>query len=326
MVRRLLVALVVVCAACNALVGYDDLEKTPTPPAGGQGGGGQTDDDDDTSADSGRNTSSSSSGSSGPGVDSGPTARCNPSKPFGAPTLVQAFDGAGTALSIQARLTRDELEAFWVGSGNSLRSAKRAAVTDPWGPAATTTLNPKFLLLQAITQDGNKLYYLPDTTTFETRFVTRTDRGAAWSAPGTKLVEPNASDNVFYANGDDLVFMDILPTTPAGETNLFTAPLASGQISMAFTPLSATDQPGVNEWHPVVNASLTHLYFLRGEEPNAKVFVSHRASKKDPWGVPAEEPALNGGDGDAPTWVSDDDCVIYLERSNKTFSAVRPPT
>lgn len=315
-----LVALVVVCAACNALVGYDNLEKIPADPGrssggggggGGSGGGGDDDDDDDTTSDAGGTTSSSG------GADASVTGRCDPAKPFGTPVRVDAFDGWSARLSI------DELEAFWVGPQNSLHSAKRTSRDGPWASGGTILMNPKFLLLQSITQNGNKIYYIPDNSDLVTRSSTRADKNSAWN-PGVKVDEPGTSDNIFYADGDDIVYLDAFKSGTSGERNLFTATLSGGVISTSFQPIPVTDQAGVTEWHPVVNSSQTNLYFLRGDDPNARVFRAHRATKGAAWEAPTAEPILDGADGDAPSWVSEDDCVIYLDRDTISFMAVRP--
>lgn len=319
--------LVIACVACNALVGYDDFQKL----SGGTDAGGESDDDDIEPHDSG--TGGSSSGDpahpdTGSGmVDSGGPKRCDPSKPFGAPAIVDAFDGT-TANLDSVMLTSDELEAFWViAPSSTLRSAKRNSINEAWGPAGTVVMNPKVDFLHAVTKDGLRMFYAANGTGNDTVVAARTDRNGTWSN-GNAITQPPKVGDSFEANNEELIFLDIFTSgSSSGESNIWTTTFkTTNAMDTLVDKLSELDQSGADEWGPVVNASMTNLYFMRDEAPpssSAKVMVSHRPSGAGTWGAPVEETALRGDDAYV-NWVSNDDCVIYLTRKGKIVSATRP--
>lgn len=325
--RTLLPTLFVACVACNAIVGYDQFQKLTGDPDVDAG----TDDDDDThpKGDSGGGSSSGSDTGAQPetgsgGVDSGLPKRCDPSKPFSTPAVVDAFDGTVANLDT-VMLTRDELEAFWVIAPTStLRSASRTTRNEPWGPAGTIVMSPKVDYLHAITKDGLRMFYAADGAGNGTMVASRVSRTGTWSN-GNAITEPAKTGDSFEANSEEIIFLDVFTSgSSSGESNLWTTTFkTTNQMDTFLEKLNPLDEVGSNEWGPVVNASLTNLYFMRDTATDSKIMVSHRPAGSGSWPAPVEEPTLRGQNAYV-NWVSDDDCVIYLSRQGKIVSATRP--
>ena len=85
--------------------------------------------------------------------------------------------------------------------------------------------------------------------------------------------------------------------------------------------------PGVSDQRPVLNASETIMYFgsnRSGGRGLDDVWVARRASKQDEFGPGVHVRELSTPDPDYVTWVSDDDCVVMLDRASHIYVAKRP--
>ena len=98
-------------------------------------------------------------------------------------------------------------------------------------------------------------------------------------------------------------------------------------VVAAILPLLNIHIPGVSDQRPVLNASETTMYFA-SNRPGGRglddVWVARRASKQDEFGPGTHVRELSTPDPDYVTWVSDDDCVIMLDRASHVYTAKRP--
>lgn len=71
--------------------------------------------------------------------------------------------------------------------------------------------------------------------------------------------------------------------------------------------------------YPVVTPDELTLYFASDRvdalaSGGYDIYVATRTSTADSFGTPTVLPVLNSGDADFPTWLSRDECVLYLTR------------
>jgi hypothetical protein len=297
--------------ACSALVGYDDLQKTAkSAEDGGDGREGG-----DIGTDGG-----SDPGDSGGTADAGP--RCSVDQPFGAPQLLAELDGDKN--TSRGKFTPDEREAFYsmstsVSSPSVLRHAKRASIGAPW-TIETLTFNPAGLGIAAVTVGGLKLYY---HAAGGLHVVSRPERNSPFGA-ATAI---DSDDQQFFAvhivDSDDFAYYDKPKAGAGSEIGLFLAPVLISGISSA-APVPNLDLPGVDDWDPILNANQTSIIFASGpDSPSVQTMVARRATKQAPFGAPIRVPELEGPANDHVSWVSNDECVVLLQRSSHVFMAQR---
>lgn len=312
--------------ACNTIVGFDDLERTPskTPSDGSAGDDDVTgeDDDDVAPADGGPD-----------GTEGEP--RCDPSKPFGAPAVVEV--GADQVKETKrALMTPDELELFYLRGTSSpfdLRHARRAKRTDGWGEPTTESLTPDAISLSALVLGGKKLYYWSFDTSGASGTIatfnnaaTRPALGTAFS-PGQKLggidraITATESDDSAYWS--DVEIIDALADQLLVQSNL------QGNSIVGRNELPGLHHVPSLDTSPVISPNQLVLYFasqrsIPGALGSDDVYRTRRASRAEPFDAPVNVTELNSTTVDEPSWVSDDDCVILLTRSRHILIAQRP--
>jgi hypothetical protein len=306
--------------ACNSIVGFGDLEKVKAD------GGVATDDDDFTDDDDHPNQPDSSH-------DAPVSApRCDPKKPFGPPSVLTELDGS--AETKRAIMTRDELEIFYLRGSSApyeLRHATRAKRTDAWGEPATEVLSPSASELGSIVLDGLKLYYWNvdtsgSTLTTAAVYATRPKTGAGGFSPGTKLAGVDRA--VTGAENDDAIYWAINEVIDgAGNELVHRGNLQGATVVGDSTLTDVHFFPSLDD-HPVVAASDLVLYFASTRADDnlgaGDIWRATRASKAQPFASPVNVKELNSTTVDTPSWVSDDDCVILLDRSRHINIAQRP--
>lgn len=306
--------------ACNSIVGFDELQMgRSSSSSGGSSSGG---DDDDDVADSGKTKTK----------DAGPTGpRCNPAKPFGAPVIVPELDGAVATRT--AVMTPDELEIFYLRGASStfeLRHARRASRNATWSEPQSEVLAPDATYLTAITAGGLKLYYWRTGATLDETDNHFATRGTAWG-PGTKLIVPSSTRRPTFPvkNDDGAYYSDLLKKDDggaSGEKGIFRGNMTSTSV---FSPQQLDgihNVKGLDEW-PVVNSAETTLYFSSSRPAGlggADIHVSTRKDNRSPWTVPMLVAEVSSPSPENPTWVSDDDCVLLIDRLGHSMRADRP--
>lgn len=312
--------------ACNAIVGFSDLERAGDP-------------DDPTTRDrSVSDRKSSSSGGDGDlEVDSGP--RCDPLKPFGTLTLAPGFD-TSKPIARSAVRTPNELEAYFIsGTGGSdfqLRRLTRAERGAAWSDAVTVPLETPPLTGLVLSAVGLKLYYYTCTGTSplvcENRVTTRASLDETFPATGSRQVAAPSEIQIdlFATSNDDTVYYSALIADGGGHTAIFRAPLnANGANFGLQQQVKNLHMDGTDDDTPILNESETAMY-LSSTRPGGggglgyDIWVSRRASKGADWGLPVYVPELSATGTDTISWVSSDDCEIYVSRADHVYLGRRP--
>lgn len=263
----------------------------------------------------------------GGGVTDAPTpieVRCDPSKPFGAPSLVTGFDATADYVK-SAVLTPDELEVYYLryqGSGNwDLRHARRAKPEDAWPSPETIPLTPSPDGFLSLTAGGLKLYFW----TLESNY--RSTRPSVGSVFGTPAKYDVASAPwAFFVDADDTAYFAKIEEGGAERTIRKASANTSG-FSSTSQVVPNIHVAGASDNYPVLNRSETVIYFASnraGGKGLADVWVARRKDKLADFGTPSHVPELSSDEPDQVTWVSDDDCELLLDRANHVYVARRP--
>ena len=186
----------------------------------------------------------------------------------------------------------------------------------------TVTLTPAFDALVSVTLGGRKVYY---TTSNGGMFsAARGDRQSAFEA-GQPLQTADDSEGGFGAyvvDTDDLVYY---PRRAGAGTELVTARLLSTGFSGPGERVRDVSVAGGEDWDPVLNGAQTSLFFVSGGDiPGVPVFVTRRRTRAEAFSGRTRVPELEDAANDHVSWVSEDECVVYLTRSSHIFMATRP--
>lgn len=313
--------------ACNALVGYDDFTKAQPPgdgtSSGGTGGGGSSGGDDDDIVDV---------------DDAGPDAppakpRCDPLQPFGQP---EPLPLDATLETKKAIMTRDEREIFYVRGASSpfvLRHATRPTRDAKWDGVepVTETLTPSPTELGSIVLNAQKLYFwvvdLSGSSLTSNPYVATRNSGGGF-APGIKL--GGATDRpIFVMETDDSVYWSLSAVVDGAGNQLIHHGNVQGSsiIGDDIVP-NLHEYPSLDD-HPVLPKSELVVYFAStrtgtGAQGSSDIWRAERKSRSESFGSAVNVTELNTSTLDVPSWVSDDDCVILLDRSRHIYVAQRP--
>jgi hypothetical protein len=269
----------------------------------------------------------------GPSADGSPpgvTGRCNPANPFSPPELMVSFD-ATTDNVKGAVLSPDELEVFYLRYVNAtsnweLRHARRAAREDDFGAIETTPMSPTpdgFLSLSA---NGLKLYYWTIDQNFR---ATRAGSNQVFGTPSSFDVKSGPAP--FVVAADDTAYFSVYQASDAGGVSqdkvIKQGTLRTSGFSSISSPVANIHVAGTYDSVPVLDVTERVLYFASnrpGGKGLADVWVARRASKQLDFGAPLHVPELSTDLPDQVTWVSEDECEVFLDRSSHIYRARRP--
>jgi hypothetical protein len=262
-----------------------------------------------------------------PVPDPVPAARCDPSKPFAAPVPLTALNT--TARDIQA-MSPDGIAIYFASNRagtldlyTTTRSAD--AFTTPTALAGFASSLGE--TSPYVTTDGLTLVYsvIPSGASVgELYIATRASTAVGWSV-GTLLAGPSSAseddgDPVLTGDGGLLYFASQRGTS----YDLYVSTRGSdGKYGSAqlLTELSTADYDA----HPRVTADGLTMYWSSmrtdgGAQGGADIWKATRASRAGAFGTPRRVAELNTSANESPTWVSADDCVMYLQ-SNRAGGA-----
>lgn len=269
-------------------------------------------------------------GSVGPsGMPDSPTSSCDPAKPFGTPLLVMGVNS--TANENEAFLSADELTIYIAstrppgGPDNiELYSATRATTTSGFGAASLLAVlnsngNDE---TPSLTSDGLTFFYSSNRgaggSAYDLYVATRTTVVADFGTPATVagVNSAMALDGASYINGNGTVLYftsdrggtrDIYRTTRATQTAAFSPP----------TQVAELNSPIAFDEFPVVTDDGLTTYF-GSDRPNGSsgggldIWMAHRTTTQDGFGMPIPEAALSSTSSDYPLWISADGCRFLL--------------
>jgi hypothetical protein len=248
--------------------------------------------------------------------DARSTARCDPNKPFGTPTVLStlnsSFDEASFALS------RDELLAF-IGRENIINSpttisvAMRTSVTEAFGSPAVL---PVVAAINSADGDEHDPSLIGDTLVlyFHRQIVAsgsigiyaavRADTQSAYDAGSLVFADgaelTNALSPVIASDGQTLYWLDFQNFRLHSAQRMET-PLAFGPASLAST---------IPIHDPVLSRDQLTIYYNNGTATD--ILASTRTSKTEAFGTGIPVANINSAQMDAPVYLTDDGCILYL--------------
>lgn len=276
----------------------------------------------------------------GPPPDAAPVARCDPRKPFGAPTPVAELNSTGVD---QGAKLVDDLTIYFGSSRtgvSGLYVATRSSPTRPFGtPAPLAAINATGAASgPTLTADGLTLYYALVPTGGQTGDLYVTHRASkADPFPAGEAVanvnNPTFDDlDPFITEDDSALYFDSAVT---GALHLY---VALRQPGGSFgTPQAMTSQNvGPIDGHPVLSHDGLTLYWSStrtdgGAQGSTDIWFATRPTTAAVFGAASRIAELNSTAGESLSWISADGCVAYLQ-SNRTatigqqdiFQATRP--
>jgi hypothetical protein len=290
---------------------------------------------DATTDDAGGGNDASADASDGSTPDAASPA-CDPTKPFGAPTLVPGVNTAEDEYT--ARLSADELTVYvsanlsGVGVGGfDLYSATRTQAQGTFGSltplaALNGVTDDRF---PTVTADGLTLYMDRDSADFYV--ATRASTAAAFGAPalaaslnatffdGAPYVLDDGQTVYFYSGrGSADANSDLYRATRG--VNGFDTPVAITELNNTSGGVEANDDM------PAVTPDELTIFFASGRtsggaQGQRDIWTARRANKADAFGAPTNVAELNTALEDFPTWVSADGCRLVFTSYGRTSGA-----
>jgi Tol biopolymer transport system component len=255
--------------------------------------------------------------------EAGPSSPCDLTKPFGTPRLLPKVNELHVD-DAHARFSTDERTIYFSSYRNGafqIFTASRALVTDDFGtPALLPVVNTGAAETQPmLSSDGLSLYFEAD----------RSGSDDIYLAKRMSLVDPFPVGTAVAVNisgiSDQTPFL-----SPDGAELWFASSRAPGTAYKIFhvPPASATasesaelNTAGIDTLAPVLSANGQTIYFASkrdGGSGGYDIWSATRASAVagTAFGTPANlsslNPDLNSSVDDLPSWVSVDDCRLYL--------------
>lgn len=251
------------------------------------------------------------------------TPRCDPNKPFGAPTLLAGLNTLDDEHG--ARLTADEKTIFfarWTDEGDWIYTAERDSPDDPFGPASLAPgINDVGArhAAPAPTPDGLTLYFSRNTDFTDIYVAVRASRDRPFEAArevtsiGTLDYESDAyptATGLYFTRGR---------TADNGwyhSAIAYARRLAGGELDGgAF--VESVNAPPANEGSPVVSADERHILWFSMRptstgRTDGEIWEATRPSLDVPFGPAVHLADLGSTAEDHPSWLSPDGCALYL--------------
>jgi hypothetical protein len=263
-------------------------------------------------------------------VDAPPAPRCDPTKPFGSPTVLANVNS--TATDSQPFLTQDELQ-LWFSSSRSggqggddiymaTRTSKDADFGQPTLVAGVNTAGND--TRPTLTADGLNIYiqYLPTGSG-----ATYTINGATRSSTSTAFGGPTEVTGIISTSFDDAPF--VLPDHSAiyflsgrdGSAHIYRAVRNSNGTWQPPALASGVDINSYSNDYPTIVADDKTLYFLSGAARPGGVggtdnFKTMRTCATQTFPASTNVSELNTTEGYYIYYVTNDDCIAYVAGPN----------
>ena len=261
-----------------------------------------------------------------PMIDAPPGPRCDATKPFGTGQLLTAVNS--TSEDVLPFLTADELQ-LWFASNRAgglgaldIWMASRASVTAAFGtPVLVANVNTSGQDGRpTLTADGLNIYIeyraLPTTGPYRIRTASRSSTSAGFSTPTeVPILASTVSVVAPYVLGDHSAIY-FVSTGTVGSSDVFRAARSGGvfQTPVQENSLSSVD----SEDYPAVAPDDRTIYVTsrRGGMVENDIWKSQRPNTVQAYPAPTNVTEINTTGGDTMGWVSADDCVMYLHKTN----------
>lgn len=266
------------------------------------------------------------------GLDHDPEPFCDPGLPFGAPEVVLELSAEGAIGDFTARLSPDGLVVYFsrvlVGGNFVLHRARRSSRRDAFGPAEELKgighVPAEYDSHPFPLADGTGFFFQRSTDGGLGRDVlivsANADGTFGTPVPVLGLSTPERLERSPYLWRDEM-WIDV--HAPAADRRLARArAVRMPDWYTAPEPLDAGAGAGENDQEPVLSADGLTLYFAStrdagaddGSAGGADIWMMHRSVVDAGFG-PAERMAkLTTPAEESPSWISPDDCELYLHR------------
>jgi hypothetical protein len=293
-------------------------------------GGDDAGSPDGSAADAGADADGGGGVADGSVVDAPVSLKCDWSKPFGAPAVLQGF--GTSALEGCPRLSHDELTMYFHGYGGALNDgsvnfdlyqATRPSKSAGFGTPARLAVSTGATEAQpSVSNDGLTLFF---EKTFSpgvghlwsaTRASTSVEFGAAagLAIPPASLVVTDPDGRPFVTGDGAELWFSSIRIGGLGGFDLYAAPKNGSTFG---TPVlqSSLSSPDTDQFATLSADRLT--VYLASDRPGAlggtDIWVAHRTSTGDAFLTPVLVPELNSTASDSPGWLSADNCRLYME-------------
>ncbi len=260
------------------------------------------------------------------GGTGGIARRCDPTKPFGTPTLVP---NVNTSSEEDGAVLADDLTLYLISNrpggagGLDIYVATRDSVQNVFRAAQPLAgiNSPGGELWPQLTRDQRTMFYAyaaPASPVGDIYVTTRSSPAVAF-APGSPVAQVNSTsddgDLFLWRDGEALYFISSR-TGSIGSMDIYVSVRRTDGSYGLAEPISELNT-AEHDGHPVVLPDGLTIYWgshrpdgggARGNE----VWRATRSSTSAPFSNLARVSELNTDAADAPTWVTPDECHIYL--------------
>ena len=235
-----------------------------------------------------------------------PPPRCPPAAGWGAPRPVLSLNTAGD--EIYARLTADELTLFGRVADTTLTVSTRPDrdTTFPIGSPLDLGRPTTDFSSPTATGDGLTLYFLAGVGTDPRIWrARRASTSAPFGdvGPVAELASVANVETIYVLPDESAIYISYAFTDRPVQR--------AGRVGDAFA--APVDVAGIVGTSPVVSTDERTIFFAPGPLATAaEIWMGTRPSTGVPFGSVARVPSIDSPARDAPTWLSPDDCRLYL--------------
>lgn len=247
-----------------------------------------------------------------PPIDAPAKPPCDPSAPFGAPSLVAGLNA--TSYAAVARLSTDELEVFFQAipaTTKQIYTARRPTTAESFGAWQLLGINDATVdnYDATLSRDGVTLLFASPrpggSGGIDIYRATRATPSGDFGAPAlvAAIDTPINEDQPYVMGSNAAVWYN---SVASGSEDIWEA------LSGAGAPVSSLNSPK-SETFPTPSADGTVVYFGSDRAgPGHDIYVATRASVADPFAPPVPVVELDTPAEDEPSWLSPDLCRLYL--------------
>jgi hypothetical protein len=178
----------------------------------------------------------------------------------------------------------------------------------------------------SLSANGLKLYFWTIDWNYR---ATRASTSATFGTPSSFDVK--SAPAPFVVAADDTAYFSVYQPVGGGgapqDKVIKKGALRTSGFSSIASQVPNVHTAGSYDNDPVLDVSERVLYFASnrpGGKGLADVWVARRASKQLDFGAPLHVPELSTDLPDQVTWVSADECEVFLDRSSHIYRARRP--
>lgn len=256
--------------------------------------------------------------------DAAPAARCDPSKPFGAPVVLANVNSA--AVDQDADLA-DDLTIYFgsqrlSATASEIFVATRSSPTGAFGtPIALSAMYVDGAQSSPyLTSDRLTMYYAylaPGGQFADIYFTTRANTTAAFQ-PGHPVAQVNSSvedNDPFITEDGKFLYLDSARDRP--NLDLYVAARRSdGSFDLA-QPLTALNTDSA-DGHPRLSRDGLTIYWSSnrpdgGAQGGTDIWTATRARLSDAFASPTRVPELSSPQNESVSWLSADGCSVLLQ-------------